>query len=183
MAIPQQFIDQARAKMNEINAWFQQQVQANPSAVLSLVAQRGARIQSEIYATFTNARRQDYQAMRFDSPLHLSCYAGRGHPFGGVPEDDATGTVSRDATIYVNVPEENRVDVHNNIAGDHSVTVSPDRSSVTFNVHCRGVAWEDTTRGHGAYDATLHAIFKFKDQEADNRVAIERDELGHIIGA
>jgi hypothetical protein len=182
MAIPQQYVDRSREQLSTINTWFEQAVASNPSAVLSLVAQRGSRVEQEIYASFRNDRRGDYERERDVNTLKLSCHAGRARPFDSVPKDSSSGVVERDGSYWTNVPEENRVDVHNNIAGNHGVEVAADRSRVTFTVSCRGVSAEDTSRGHGAYDATLHASFRYTPDAISTLINVEVLELGNIIG-
>jgi hypothetical protein len=182
MSIPQSYIDRAVTKIQEINSWFQQEAVANPSAVLSLVSQRSSKIEQEIYAMFRNDRRGDYERERDDNTLHLSCRAGRGRPFGSVPTDTSSGVIERDNSNWVNVPEENHVDIHSSVAGDQSIDISPDKSRVNFEVRCTGVAFENTERGSGWHDATLHAIFRYTPSAIENIVNLEIVDLGHIVG-
>lgn len=182
MSIPQVYIDRTKIKLQEINSWFQQEVTANPSAVLSLVSQRSSRVEQEIYAMFKNDRKGEYERLRDDNTLGLSCRAGRGRPFGSVPTDSSNGVIERDDSKWINVPEENHVDVQSSLAGDHSFDVAPDRSRVTFEAHCTGVAFEDSTRGHGWHEATLHAIFRYTASAIEDAVNLEVLDLGHIIG-
>jgi hypothetical protein len=182
MSIPQQYIDRAQAKLQEINSWFEQAIVANPSAAISLVAQRGSRIEQEVYATFRNDRKGEYESTRDENSLRLSCKAGRGKPFGSVPTSGSNGVIERDDSNWSNVPESNHVEVHSSLDGSHSVEVSPDRSRVNFSVRCTGVAFENTERGHGWHEATLHAIFRYTPSAIENLVNLEIQELGHIIG-
>lgn len=62
MTVPQQDIDTAKAKKQEIDEWFKQAVATNldPNSILSLVADRNNRIQREIYEWFQNKRKDEY---------------------------------------------------------------------------------------------------------------------------
>lgn len=182
MSLPQSYIDGAKTKLSIIDSWFAEQVQLNPTAVLSLVKERGSRIEREIYAEFRNSRRTDYEALRDDNTIRLKCRAGRGGVGKGVPKDSRSATVEADNSDWIVVPEQTYIDVHNNIAGGSSFNASEDRRKVDFEVHCKGVSWSDTTRNHGAHEATLHAIFKMTPDAIEKTVNLETIELGNIIG-
>lgn len=183
MSIPEHFITDAKNKITQINSWFQEQVQLNPSAVMSLVAERTSKIEKEIYANFRNERSIELEALEDDNTLHLRCRAGRAHPFGRIPRDSKVGTVESDNSDWINVPEKNRVHEMNNLAGGYSVNVSDDRRKVTFEVHCTGVDATDTTRNHGAFEGELHAIFKMTTEAINEKLNLEILELGNIIGS
>lgn len=182
MSIPEPYIEEAKVKLTEINNWFQGQVAQNPSAVLSLVAERGTRIKQEIYADFANRRTIELKTVRDENTLTLGCRAGRGSWRGEVPRDGRSGTIEADNSDWVLNETECRVHVHNNIAGGHSFSVSEDKRKVFFEVHCRGVAKTDMTRGHGAYEATFHAIYQMTDAAINDEINLEIKELGDIIG-
>ncbi|PEC70914.1 hypothetical protein COK59_16085 [Bacillus thuringiensis] len=182
MAIPQKYIDEATVKLAEINKWFEDQVIQNPSAVMSLNAQRGTRIKQEIYATFSNQRGEELEKLRDENKVTLSCSAGRGSAFGSVPKGSKIAVIEADDSNWINVPEETYIEVHNDIAGGSSFQVSEDKRKVNFEVHCRGVAFEDTTRGHGAHEATLHAVFRMTKEAKENQINLETLELSNIIG-
>ena len=182
MSIPQHHIDKAKAIISDIDREFQDGVAANPANALGLLEKRKNRVEHEIYPVFRNDRRREIETERDDNTLHLKCRAGRGRPFGSVPRDSKSGTIRADNSDWMNVPEENDVHVHNSISGSHSVKPSDDKSEVKFSVSCKGVAVEDARRGHGAHDATLHAIFRLKEDAILDMVALEILELQNIIG-
>lgn len=175
------YVPEAKNKKKEIEDEFITSITANPAAAVALVQARNARIQREVYEAFENRRKGEYDNERDINSLHLTCRAGRGSPFGSVPRDSSSGTVARDSEKWENVSSENQVEVHNSLAGEHSVQIDEiGFAFVNFAVTCKGVAFEDTTRGHGAHDATLHASFKLRPDSlaalvADDRRALERE--------
>lgn len=180
MSFPREYFDEAKARLTEIDEWLAEQVAANPGNVVAIVAQRSKRINEEIYENFTNQRTIDYEKERDVNSLRLSCRAGRGKAFKGVPKASSSGTVKQDNSDWLY--DSHRVHVHNNLAGSHNVTVLPDDSGCNFSVSCKGVAFEDTTRGHGAYDATLHVTFKMSEEGIEDEVQIERIALQRELG-
>lgn len=180
MSIPREYVDAAKTKLNEIDQWFAGQVGANPGNVLALVAQRAKRINEEIYEHFTNQRVVDYKKIRDVNSLRLSCRAGRGRPFGSVPRASNSGTVNRDTHEWTY--DSHDVHVHSSLRGSHNVNTRPDGTGCDFHVSCVGVAFEDTTRGHGSHDATLHVTFKMTEEAIAEAVQIERISLQRELG-
>ena len=180
MSIPRQYVDKAKAKLKEIDDWFAGQVAENPSNVLALVAQRAKRINEEVYENFNNQRITDYREERDVNSIRLKCRAGRGRPFGSVPRSSKSGTVKQDDSDWIY--DSHTVGVHNNLEGSHDVTILPNDSGCDFSVRCKGVSFENATRGHGAYDAELHVTFKMTDATMSDAVQIERIALQRELG-
>jgi hypothetical protein len=53
--------------------------------------------------------------------------------------------------------ESHEVTVESSLRGEHNVAVLDDQTGCNFAVSCVGVAFEDTTRGHGWHQATLRS--------------------------
>jgi hypothetical protein len=166
--------------LKKIDDWLASQAAANMGNLLALVAQRAKRINEEVYENFTNQRGNDYKEDRDVNSIRMKCRAGRGRMFGSVPRASKSGTVKQDDSDWIY--DTHTVGVHNNLEGSHDVTVLPDNSGCDFKVRCKGVAFEDTTRGHGAYDAELHVTFKMTEDAMSDAVQIERIALQRELG-
>lgn len=179
-----EYVDEAKVSMQQINDWFIATIrgETDPARIIAISNDRNSRIQRDIFERFDNRRRDEYRQERDVNVLRLTCRAGRGRPFGGVPTDSASGRVRRDDGKWLNVPEENTVSVANDIAGSHGVQVDESLTFVDFNVSCRGVAFEDSSRGHGAHDATLNAVFRYTGDAIEAAVADERRALQREVG-
>lgn len=180
MSIPRTYVDDAKAKLKDIDNWFASEVAQNPGNAIALVAQRAKKINEEIYENFENQRKVDYHAERDVNSLRLKVRAGRGRPFGSVPRASKSGTVKHDDSDWIY--DSHRVHTRFDLAGSDEVNVLPDNSGCNYKVTCKGVAFEDTTRGHGAYDGELFVTFKMTDDAVSDVVQIERIALQREIG-